>query len=146
MPSPEAHQKRSLLRCPLQDALSRPTPSKTLSASCSRQRAHHHRRRIPQPQRATPTSVQGLHGRAEAPHYTADQTRPQTPRRRRARQRISRTITAWAATTWPTQASDAINAILAAVGYNFRLLIRWLLLPLWQLLVAIAATPRLKFP
>lgn len=32
------------------------------------------------------------------------------------------------------RASDAANAVLAAVGYNFRLLIRWLKLLLFQIL------------
>jgi IS5 family transposase len=35
---------------------------------------------------------------------------------------------------------DAANAILAAVGYNFRRLIRWLRLLLCQLLVTLTAT------
>ena len=33
---------------------------------------------------------------------------------------------------------DAINAVLAAVGYNFRLLLRWLRLLLFGILTAIA--------
>lgn len=37
---------------------------------------------------------------------------------------------------------DAANAILAAVGYNFRRLIRWLRLLLCQILVALMATLR----
>ena len=35
---------------------------------------------------------------------------------------------------------DAANAILAAVGYNFRRLIRWLRLLLRQILVALMVT------
>lgn len=35
---------------------------------------------------------------------------------------------------------DAANAILAAVGYNFRCLIRWLRLLLWQMTLAIMPT------
>ena len=35
---------------------------------------------------------------------------------------------------------DAINAILAAAGYNFRLLIRWLSL-LWLRILSALATP-----
>ena len=38
-------------------------------------------------------------------------------------------------------AGDAINAILAAAGYNFRLLIRWLCL-LWLRILRALATPR----
>ncbi|MDP9099883.1 MAG: hypothetical protein M3N48_12975, partial [Verrucomicrobiota bacterium] len=36
---------------------------------------------------------------------------------------------------------DAANAILAAVGYNFRRLIHWLRLLVCQILVALMATP-----
>ena len=36
---------------------------------------------------------------------------------------------------------DANNAVLAAAGYNFRRLIRWLRLLLWQILSAILAEP-----
>jgi IS5 family transposase len=38
---------------------------------------------------------------------------------------------------------DANNAILAAVGYNFRLLVRWLRLLLGLVLAAIFAPPKL---
>jgi transposase, IS5 family len=37
---------------------------------------------------------------------------------------------------------DANNAILAAVGYNFRLLIRWLRILLWIILAAFSAPPK----
>jgi transposase, IS5 family len=37
---------------------------------------------------------------------------------------------------------DAINAVLAAAGYNFRLLLRWLRLLLFRLLVALLDTPK----
>ena len=37
---------------------------------------------------------------------------------------------------------DAANAVLAAVGYNFRRLIRWLRLLLCRILVALMATLR----
>ena len=37
------------------------------------------------------------------------------------------------------RAGDAINAVLAAVGYNFRLLIRWLRFFLHRILLAFAA-------
>ena len=36
---------------------------------------------------------------------------------------------------------DANNAILAAVGYNFRRLIRWLRILLWQILNALFGEP-----
>ena len=40
---------------------------------------------------------------------------------------------------------DAINAVLAAVGYNFRLLLRWLRLLLFRILTAIVATSQFRF-
>lgn len=43
------------------------------------------------------------------------------------------------------RAGDAINAVLAAVGYNFRLLLNWLRFLLLRLLFAIAAATQLKF-
>jgi IS5 family transposase len=38
---------------------------------------------------------------------------------------------------------DANNAVLAAVGYNFRRLIRWLRLLLLEILAALFAEPRI---
>jgi IS5 family transposase len=43
------------------------------------------------------------------------------------------------------RAGDAINAVLAAVRYNFRLLLRWLRVLLLRFLIAVAAT-QLIFP
>ena len=40
---------------------------------------------------------------------------------------------------------DALNVVLAAVGYNFRLLLRWLRLLLLKILIAFAATPQPRF-
>lgn len=40
---------------------------------------------------------------------------------------------------------DAVNAVLAAVGYNFRLLLRWLRLLLLKILIAFAAPLQLRF-
>jgi transposase, IS5 family len=40
---------------------------------------------------------------------------------------------------------DAINASLTAVGYNFRILLRWLRLLLFRILIAIVATSQLRF-
>lgn len=39
---------------------------------------------------------------------------------------------------------DASNAVLAAVGYNFRRLICWLRLSLWQILAILFARPRIN--
>jgi IS5 family transposase len=36
---------------------------------------------------------------------------------------------------------DANNAVLAAVGYNFRRLIQWLRILLWQILAALCPRP-----
>jgi hypothetical protein len=40
---------------------------------------------------------------------------------------------------------DAINVVLAAIGYNFRLLLRWLRLLLFRILTAIVGTSQLRF-
>jgi IS5 family transposase len=40
---------------------------------------------------------------------------------------------------------DAINTVLAAVGYNFRLLLRWLRLLLFRILTAIVGTSQFRF-
>ncbi|MCK1599106.1 IS5/IS1182 family transposase, partial [Bradyrhizobium sp. 164] len=39
---------------------------------------------------------------------------------------------------------DASNAVLAAVGYNFRRLICWLRLSLWQILAILFARPQIN--
>ncbi len=38
-------------------------------------------------------------------------------------------------------AGDALNAVLAAAGYNFRLLLRWLALLFWTLIATLLAAP-----
>jgi transposase, IS5 family len=40
---------------------------------------------------------------------------------------------------------DAMNAVLAAVGYSFRPLLRWLRLLLFRILTAIVATSQFRF-
>jgi len=42
------------------------------------------------------------------------------------------------------RSGDAINAVLAAAGYNFRLLLRWLKFLLLRILIALSATAQLK--
>jgi IS5 family transposase len=42
------------------------------------------------------------------------------------------------------RAGDAANAVLAAAGYNFRLLIRWLRLLLFKLLTTLSAQLQLN--
>jgi IS5 family transposase len=39
---------------------------------------------------------------------------------------------------------DAINAVLAAVGYNFHLLLRWLRRFLWHIVLALIAPAQIK--
>ena len=41
---------------------------------------------------------------------------------------------------------DAINAVLAAAGYNFRLLLTWLRLLLLKILIALGLAAQLKLP
>ena len=57
---------------------------------------------------------------------------------------ISRPSTAWTATTLAHASGDAVNAILAAAGYNFSLLLTWLRLLLFRLLILLSepAQPR----
>jgi hypothetical protein len=57
---------------------------------------------------------------------------------------ISRNITAWAAITFAHASGDAINAVLAAAGYNFRRLLAWLRLLLLRTLIAFSLTSQLK--
>jgi transposase, IS5 family len=42
------------------------------------------------------------------------------------------------------RSGDAINAVLAAAGYNFRLLLRWLKFLLFRILIALSANAQLK--
>jgi transposase, IS5 family len=42
------------------------------------------------------------------------------------------------------RSGDATNAVLAAAGYNFRLLLRWLKFLLLRILIALSATAQLK--
>ena len=78
--------------------------------------------------------------------YTSGQKRRVTPQIKRELRAappsspssaISRPSTAWAAIISAHRAGDAINAVLAAAGYNFRRLIRWLRLLLRQILLAL---------
>jgi transposase, IS5 family len=52
---------------------------------------------------------------------------------------ISRPSTAWAEVIFGAARGDAINAVLAAAGYNFSLLLRWLRILLCPILAAIFA-------
>jgi IS5 family transposase len=42
------------------------------------------------------------------------------------------------------RSGDAINAVLAAAGYNFRLLLRWLKFLLFRILIALSVNAQLK--
>jgi hypothetical protein len=55
-----------------------------------------------------------------------------------------RNITAWAAITLAHASGDAINAVLAAAGYNFRRLLAWVRLLLLRTLIAFSLTTQLK--
>jgi len=97
---------------------------------------------IPRPQRAARLQVQDLHLRPETGRDTPDQT-PVAPQvRRRAghghlkvQHRMSRNY------LWYRR-GDAANAVLAAAGYNFHRLIRWLSI-LWRLVLsAFLAAPQ----
>jgi len=95
--------------------------------------------------------VQGLHLRPETGRNTPDQT-PVAPQvHHRARDRPSQgRATAWAATISGTVEATPPTPSLAAAGYNFRRLIRWLSI-LWRLfitalLAAIQPVPALSAP
>jgi hypothetical protein len=76
--------------------------------------------------------VQGLYVRPEVPAHTADQTRAAAAPvigHLNAKHRMGRNYFAH-------HAGDAVNAVLAAAGYNFHLLLRWLELLLTGFLAA----------
>src|SRR6202790_693011 len=102
--------------------------------------AYPHRQGIPRPQRAARLQVQGLHLRPETGVTSA--IKRQLRRRSavepvighlKAEHRMGRNY------LWYRR-GDAANAVLAAVGYNFRRLIRWLRLLLCLILGALIAT------
>jgi transposase, IS5 family len=79
--------------------------------------------------------------------YTAGQKRrvtPQTPRHRRAGNRPSQGKPQNGPQLSGHSTGDAINVVLAVVGYNFRLLLRWLRLLLSYILLALLAPTHLK--
>jgi IS5 family transposase len=81
---------------------------------------------IPRPQRATRLQVQGLPLRPEARGDSQEQARTAPQVRRRARHRPSQSRAPHGPQLSLVPAGDASNAVLAAAGYNFRRLIRWL--------------------
>ena len=114
---------------------------KRSSATCS---TLHRRCRLSRPQRPARLQVQGLHHRPEAPRHAADQARVQTAGRHRAvighlkeHHRMGRNHLAHAS-------GDAINAVLAAAGYNFRRLLAWLRFLLLRILIALGLAAQLK--
>ena len=103
-------------------------------------RAHPRRQRLSRPQCAARLQVQGLHLRPEATGDAADQARIAPQVRRRAGHRPSQGRAPHGPQlSLVTASGDAINAVLAAAGYNFRRLIRWLRLLLRQILSALFA-------
>src|SRR5262245_6607492 len=83
-----------------------------------------------------PTKVPVFTG-AEAPPHPADQTRDAAPLRRRAGDRLPQER----ASDGPQLPPPSLRRP-AAVGYNFRLLIRWLRILLCLVLAAILAPPK----
>ena len=81
--------------------------------------------------------VQGLHRRPEAAHDARHQARDETPSRRRAGHRPHQERAPHGPQLSRPPQGDAINAILAAAGYNFRLLLNWLRLLLRLIVSAI---------
>ena len=57
---------------------------------------------------------------------------------------ISRNITAWDRNYLAHASGDAINAVLAAAGYNFRRLLAWLRFLLLRILIPFSLTTQLK--
>jgi hypothetical protein len=97
-------------------------------------------------QRPARSQVQGLHYRSEARRLT-EQIKREFKRRAaiepaighlKEQHRMGRNNLAHAS-------GDAINAVLAAAGYNFRRLLRWLRLLLPRILIALGVVARLKF-
>ena len=88
-------------------------------------RAHPRRCRLSRPQCPARLQVQGLHrqARSDGSRRRSSASSNAAPPSSRS-SAISRTSTAWAATISPTASGDAINAVLAAAGYNFRRLLR----------------------
>ncbi len=109
-------------------------------------RQHHNarfrRQRLPRPQRAARLQVQGLYRRPEAARE------PKIKREMRRRSAVEPVIGHLKSEhrmgrnyLWYRQ-GDAINAVLAAAGYNFRLLLRWLRLSLFRFLIDLLGPPR----
>ena len=103
-------------------------------------RSHPRRQRVSRPQCTARPQVQGLHLWPETGRHTQDQAPVAPPGSRRTRDRPSQGRASHGQKLSLVPPGDAANAILAAVGYNFRRLIRWLRLLLCQFLVALMAT------
>ena len=113
-------------------------------ASAHRQQSLHHRCRLSRPQRPTHHKIKV---------YSGGQKRRVTPQIKREfklraaiepvighlkeHHRMGRNHLAHAS-------GDAINAVLAAAGYNFRRLLAWLRLLLLRILIAFSLTTQLK--
>lgn len=99
------------------------------------------RRRIQEPQCTLKPQVQGLHRRPEAKDDAIDQTRDETQRRATVEPVIGHIKNEHRKDRnyLVHSSSDAINAVLAAADYNFRLLLNWLRLLLHLCLAALFA-------
>ena len=77
-------------------------------------------------QRTAEPQVQGLHQRPETPRHHSHQAPDAPPLRDRARDRPHQGRAPDGPQLPRRQARDAVNAVLAAAGYNFSLVLRWL--------------------
>ena len=91
-----------------------------------------------------PTTSSRSTPRPEAPHDAADQARDATTCRRRAGHRPSQGRAPHGPQLSRPPHGDAINAVLAAAGYNFRLLLKWLTLLLLKILSILARPLKLQ--
>src|SRR5215217_183605 len=91
------------------------------------------------PSTAAP-ALQGLRGRSEARAHCCHQTRVPQALGRGAHDRSPQKRAPDGRNHLAGRAGDAANAVLAAVGYNFGLLLRWLALLLRIVLAVLAAS------
>ena len=117
------------------------------NARRQRHRTHHHRCRLSRPQRARPNTS----SRSSPPARSAVSPRRSSDEMRRraavepvighlkAEHRMGRNHLAH-------PVGDAINAVLAAAGYNFRRLLQWLRLLLLRILIALGRSLSSKLP
>ena len=106
-------------------------------------RAPRRRQGLSRPQCAARLQVQGVHLRPEAAGDAHDQTRVAPTIRGRAGHRPSQVRASDGPQLPWHREGDAANAVLAAAGYNFRRLIKWLSLLLFEILARFGLELRL---